>query len=586
MLRTEFEWPTQIFLCLLLTRPRDFDEELVRRSPTFRKWACLLPGGKLRYACRDFVKGQGDDEERLMRRIMIARRNNVRDHQALKWARRMQSNVSAKDAERMSSSVTDQQFSLPQSQIASKEAEPANNRTDGIKTGENHNPVNNLSESGTNMGSSREKESPPRRRSRRPNTLISDETIKEEMDVAAVESTRSYKTWLSLPNGAQFLYNQKYIKGYEAHDWLLRKNIWRRMRYRRENKKMVEEMLMLERGEPITQQSKKRRLDQTVQGKIARDSSITRGGSNNHTSDVVDLNKMMADASVPAIAVNSTATAVVGLGMGTSNDTNRQEVVASTASKIVDHALLSTNTDDVPAPELASVVHTSTGDTVTTSIADSHHQNPAHSLHPGQQSHHHHDATESAAAFAASIALAGVGIGSDGDLASNHDTAVADSAAVEAAVAAALAATDAKSNSYHHHSNHHLSHSAMDHHSGLIAVDHVVHHGSNNSLAGTISGEGGLHLMNPVVEASKTSMTIETGVATAQATQSHPSQGSVDTGLGLALDAAAKLAAAAVATTTCDSNEAVLAATKAITVANVTESTAASNDVTSNKVQI
>jgi len=37
-------------------------------------------------------------------------------------------------------------------------------------------------------------------------------------------------------------YNQKYIKGREGHDWLLRKNIWRRMRYRRENKKMVEEL--------------------------------------------------------------------------------------------------------------------------------------------------------------------------------------------------------------------------------------------------------------------------------------------------------------------------------------------------------
>lgn len=79
-------------------RPRDFDEELVRRSPTFRKWENLMPGAKLRYACREFVKGQGDDEERLMRRIMIARRNNVRDHQALKWARRMQSSVVAKES--------------------------------------------------------------------------------------------------------------------------------------------------------------------------------------------------------------------------------------------------------------------------------------------------------------------------------------------------------------------------------------------------------------------------------------------------------------------------------------------------------
>mmetsp|Transcript_30243 Transcript_30243/g.34317 ORF Transcript_30243/g.34317 Transcript_30243/m.34317 type:complete len:122 (-) Transcript_30243:64-429(-) len=71
-------------------RPRDFDEELVRRSPTFGKWECLGAGKKLRYACREFLKGHGDDEERLMRRIMIARRNNVRDHETLKLARRFQ----------------------------------------------------------------------------------------------------------------------------------------------------------------------------------------------------------------------------------------------------------------------------------------------------------------------------------------------------------------------------------------------------------------------------------------------------------------------------------------------------------------
>ena len=61
-------------------RPNDFDEDLVRQAPTFQRWQKMLVGQKLRYACRDFVKGHGDDEERLMRRIMIARRNNLRDH--------------------------------------------------------------------------------------------------------------------------------------------------------------------------------------------------------------------------------------------------------------------------------------------------------------------------------------------------------------------------------------------------------------------------------------------------------------------------------------------------------------------------
>lgn len=55
-------------------RPPDFDEVVIRQSPTFVKWAGLEFGQKLRYACREFTKGQPEDEERLMRRIMIARR--------------------------------------------------------------------------------------------------------------------------------------------------------------------------------------------------------------------------------------------------------------------------------------------------------------------------------------------------------------------------------------------------------------------------------------------------------------------------------------------------------------------------------
>jgi hypothetical protein len=69
-------------------RPADFDEQLVRQSPTYLKWSALADGEKLRYACREFIKGHGDDDERLMRRIMIARRNNIRDHETLKKARR------------------------------------------------------------------------------------------------------------------------------------------------------------------------------------------------------------------------------------------------------------------------------------------------------------------------------------------------------------------------------------------------------------------------------------------------------------------------------------------------------------------
>jgi hypothetical protein len=60
-------------------RPADFNEDLVKQSPTYAKWEKLQRGEKLKYACREFIKDHDQDEERLMRRIMIARRNNLRD---------------------------------------------------------------------------------------------------------------------------------------------------------------------------------------------------------------------------------------------------------------------------------------------------------------------------------------------------------------------------------------------------------------------------------------------------------------------------------------------------------------------------
>jgi hypothetical protein len=167
-------------------RPPDFDEDSIRQSPTFVKWMGLHPGQTLRYACRDFIKDYGEDEERLMRRIMIARRNNKRDHETLKRARR-----------------------ATQSGAATKS----------------------------------EADEPPTKRRRSSQVTLTDAQAEKEMDVAAVEATRSYRAWAALQDGQEFVYNQKYIKGSEGHDWLLRKHIWRRMRYRRENKKMVERMI-------------------------------------------------------------------------------------------------------------------------------------------------------------------------------------------------------------------------------------------------------------------------------------------------------------------------------------------------------
>jgi hypothetical protein len=173
-------------------RPKDFDENLVKQAPSFIRWQKLAPGQKLRYACRDFVKGHGDDEERLMRRIMIARRNNLRDHAILKRAR--------------------------------------------AQTGPDGKPIK------PKLPEGEEIPTPPPKKKRGNIYAMTDEEVMREMDTPAVEATRSYKVWLGLEDGQTFTYNQTYIKGKEGHDWLLKKNIWRRMRYRRENKKMVEKM--------------------------------------------------------------------------------------------------------------------------------------------------------------------------------------------------------------------------------------------------------------------------------------------------------------------------------------------------------
>jgi hypothetical protein len=178
-------------------RPADFDEQVIRQSPTFIRWISLELGEKLRYACREFVRGQGDDEERLMRRIMIARRNNLRDHVTLKRARSLTTKPGSEEEPNI--------IKVPKVE----EIIPA--------------PA-------------------PSPRKRRPSTLFSDAEVAKEMDISAVEATRSFRSWLDLPDNAEFVYNQKYVKGRDGHDWLLRKNIWRRMRYRRENKKMVETM--------------------------------------------------------------------------------------------------------------------------------------------------------------------------------------------------------------------------------------------------------------------------------------------------------------------------------------------------------
>lgn len=201
-------------------RPPDFNEELVRQAPTFKKWEKLAPGERMMYACREFIKGEGDDEERLMRRIMIARRNNLKDHAAIKKMRAAEARSRGVDATELKKrrKVKREMSKEEQEELAQLPPMPPSNP------------------SGTK----------PRRVA---GTIQpSDQEILQEMDVQAVEATRSYKKWLALPDGEKFVYNQTYEKGKKDHDWLLRKNIWRRMRYRRENKAKVERMQRAEAG--------------------------------------------------------------------------------------------------------------------------------------------------------------------------------------------------------------------------------------------------------------------------------------------------------------------------------------------------
>ncbi|CAJ1961871.1 unnamed protein product [Cylindrotheca closterium] len=209
-------------------RPPDFDEALVKQSPTFSRWLNLENGQKLRYACRDFIKGHGDDEERLMRRIMIARRNNIRDHQVLKRARQI-AQTNPLDG-----------VPVPLEKVAKLDHNHDHHDHHDHHDDHHHSFGKSSMESSMDNHHHLVQESS---RKRRPATLFSDSYVAKEMDIAAVEATRSYRTWLDLPDGAEFVYNQKYIKGREGHDWLLKKNIWRRMRYRRENKKIVHAFL-------------------------------------------------------------------------------------------------------------------------------------------------------------------------------------------------------------------------------------------------------------------------------------------------------------------------------------------------------
>ena len=258
-------------------RPADFDEDPIKQSPTFAKWLRLEPGEKLRYACRDFIRGHEQDEERLMRRIMIARRNNLKDHEILKRARKTQDGPAASAPAPEPAAPTMEPPPLvlpnPQNETIKEEA--------GAEMEDSAAPTSNGADSTTSK--------PTSGRKRRPASTFSDTQVAKEMDVPAVEATRSYKSWMALDEGAEFVYNQKYVKGKEGHDWLLRKNIWRRMRYRRENKKMVTQLKEDDPSIELVKARQSQKPQTKVSGKAASDivdsalSSLTTEGKKRGT---------------------------------------------------------------------------------------------------------------------------------------------------------------------------------------------------------------------------------------------------------------------------------------------------------------
>lgn len=169
-----------------------------------------------------------------MRRIMIARRNNVKDHEVLKKARRRQHEkrkVTVNNS-RKKSSASMSLNSSPRVEDCNPTHIPSLDSNDcGVVVLAD---LSSFDESIEFFETKIEGNEPIATEIK-----IEDITIPADIDYEAVIATRSYRKWNSLPEGFEFTYNHRFIKGRAGHDDLLIKNIWRRMKYRRDNKDLV-----------------------------------------------------------------------------------------------------------------------------------------------------------------------------------------------------------------------------------------------------------------------------------------------------------------------------------------------------------
>jgi len=368
-------------------RPLDFDENIVRQAPTFQKWESLATGQKLKYACRDFVKGHGDDEERLMRRIMIARRNNLRDHEILKRARaqtfgegteipiggpstttEVGGGKNSGDSGSVSANRAVQGSVVPSCAVPiAVQRRQLECEHDGdhvmVHSPPRAAPLNPARAVSVHI---HRPDIVPSSGTKKRNVIVAfpmtDAEVLREMDGPAVEATRSYRAWLGIDDGAEFTYNQRYIKGRDGHDWLLRKNIWRRMRYRRENKRMVDK-LKVDRGTDGVRVPLSMSVERCPTGDtIADNHNIPDNNTGNNTS--ININNINNNAKSPSathnpntVPQNITHAAVVQAAAAAvaAAESYVQEARESDTAALIASTTPTTHTMPPPPPPLPAV---------------------------------------------------------------------------------------------------------------------------------------------------------------------------------------------------------------------------------------
>jgi len=391
-------------------RPPDFDEVVIKKSPTYVKWGKMHAGQKLRYACREFIKGKGDDDERLMRRILIARRNNVRDHETLKRARRMarpKPPTATTDSSKIPSAPPLQQEPapvmepspiMPQEQPQHQQEEQHVADSTQQEQQQQASYYDNTNHPSYHHQHHHHNSTPAAAAAAAP---LTDRQVMDEMDVEAVEATRSYRNWSALRHGQEFVYNQRYIKGHDGHDWLLRKNIWRRMRYRRENKRLVAQLREQQQQHPNLHHHDRHHDHHmlSLEAEGDHETPSVKAPPHHHHQSLSQIHPPAAPSTKVSVNQAMAATA-------TPLDAPRQHETTSTNTPGATHRPMTNHHREQEKEPM------------------SHHEND-----DDDDDHHHHASALQQASAAAAAAILGE--------TPDHNVIIMDPAAVEAAVAAA-----------------------------------------------------------------------------------------------------------------------------------------------------